>query len=532
MPTCRRFVVAALFAVSLSPLGCQPAKGPAEATRAPVASVPGMPRPYTIPREVPAAFHVDSPALLLKRLSSWSGLSEPAVLRQASQMAAPQLVALIADVDQNRGWTGAWINGQALLALPIRPDKVQHVAQFLAGKPPEGRFGAVRLSPQRPSAPEPTIAWLERSTNMLFLAQDERGIATARELPSAYGGRAIYGIVMPEIAARYGVELPTGKTIVTGTSIHDLEIVTEHVPPAIPYFDRIAPGAMTELLEHRELTAGASTKYADHEAEVRSLISKATRQVEQQNFLIRGTLQDLLRRMNSVLRSWNGRVLVAVGKPQHLYLGLGCENPEQAERAVLHLLNGLSDGQKLARSFGASIPGMVIRRNAAKAGNDAIHLIELDNVRGYVPAEGRTLVDNRGRIRIAMSFTPRAGGAMITIGPDATGTLQRWLGSVRGNGSARDLLAVRIAVAPAVVEELVELASTGRLPIDRLLRLSERGPETKLVVNRKDGGLRVAVRGGVGERIRSPRQQQARRRSVAQQAAQRRRASQQQATQR
>lgn len=487
--------------------GCKRTPDVSPSTDGPSASVQpaprerprAMPKPLKLPDTPQAVAHLGAPAEVLATLSSWAGpeFAPRDVMASALRQAGRTFeLKLVDHVDLSRSWDAATIQGQTIVHVAILPDRVDEVARLLEGRPERGKFGAVELQ-RAPNEPGPRLAWLDTETSTLTLADDLRGLATGMELERAYGRQPLLLSVSKGEAFRYGVQMPFERVSVRGTGLHDFELSTQGVPDE-PIFEQITEGALTGMLENPHIALGLSTRYKNYEQDVRSILGQINRRVAEQNFLVRGTLEDLSRRLGSVLRSWNGRVLAGVGPARHVVLGLGTSDANHANRAVLHLLAGLIDNIQLADALGlgGNIPKLRLRRDTAEHGGVKTHRVDVPGARRFLPPQMHPMIDDEGTLKIAMAFAPRAGGAMVVAGPRANRVLLDWLAAIDGATpaakSAQHLVAATFAVAPGDVRPL--LWQDEPTP-NALFQLEASGQPTRIILERKADGLQLRARG-------------------------------------
>lgn len=462
-------------------------------------TIPGLPKPLKLPAQPAAAVHVGSPIDALATLAAYTNreLEPQALLGWLVASAGSGIeTALVAHVDTRRPWDAAIIDGQTIVYVPIARDQLDAVENLLADKPAVGKFGAVDL--QRPAEqPGPRLAWLDREAAAVTLAETLEGLATGRELAGAYGKQPLLVTFDVSQLDRFVQDVPLGRVTVVGKGLHDFELTAEEVAVDRPELAWVADGALTGMLESPQIALGLSTRYAKHDELVRGIIAQASHQVSRQNFLVRGTLEDMLRRGSSVLRSWNGRVLAGVGPSRHLLLAFGTDDTDKAQNATLHLVRGIIDNLNLAKTFGVSVPNVRFAKNKTSAAGTQVHVVALTRARNFLPAEAAPLIDQRGDLRIAMSFPKRAGGAMLVVGPDASNALARWLGQIDKAtpeaDSVGDLLAATLAVSPEALAPVLR-DQTGRAA----LQLGAEVESTRVVVRRSGQTWTMAVKGPAG----------------------------------
>jgi hypothetical protein len=499
MPRLARFLSLSILALGLSTAAAcktRTSSGSRAASSEAKPHVPGLPKPLRLPAEPAAAMHVAAPEQALATLAAYAGSSElegRALLERLVSSATDVPGDLIDQLDLQRPWNAAVVEGQTIVHLPIAAGGLDVVAGLLAAKPSVGAFGAVDL--ERPATERgPKLAWLDRASATLTLAETTEGLATGRELAGAYGKSPLFFTIEGAQLRSYVPDAAIGRVTVTGAGLHDFEATVDGLVLDRPELELFADGALTGMLESPQVALGASTKYAQHEETVRSIIAQASRQVSRQNFLVRGTLEDMLKRASSVLRSWNGRVLAGVGPSRHLLLAFGSDDPQRAETATLHLVRGAVDNLSMARSFGLSVPNVRFAKNKTSAGNSSVHVIALSKARSFLPPEIAPLIDERGDLRIAFAFPQRSGGAMMVAGPNAPDVLADWIvqtsDATPGSDSVTDLIAATLAVGPKTLAPVLADQS-GRA----VLQLEAETAATHVVVRRSGEHWTMAVKG-------------------------------------
>ncbi len=498
-----RALLASLLVVG--PASCKKSNGPGstsgadktKGTRKKTPRPKGMPKPLRLPKKPEGLLFVESPNRVLGVATEYSPAKDDA--RQLLQTMVAQTgigfeTNLSAHVGLGRPWAMAIVDGQTIVHVPIQAKSLGSVEAMLKGKAAEGEFGAVRIPRPESRSWLPAIAYLNKDAKTLTLAGDLRGIATGPELARAYGKKPISISFTKEQASRYGVELLADEVVVTGKGPRKFTLEVRGMSQPIPELNKFTNGALTGMLESKHIAAGFSTKYANYQNEVNSIISQANRQVSKQNFLVRGTLEELLKRAKSMLRHWNGRVMVGVGPARHVKIGLGADNPEKAGQSTLFFLRGILDTTKTARSFGVGgIPRIRLATNKDKGAGSSIHVVALENATRYIKdPRVHPLLNERGDLRVAFSFVPRQGGAMLAAGPDAQGVLKTWLEDTAkatgGNASKNDFVAATFAVDANTIETLMRDQS-------QALNLNAAGKPLKAVLSRNGNDYTVRVGG-------------------------------------
>lgn len=462
------------------------------------ASRAALPRPYALPSEPPMALHVGAPAQVFAAIESYVGKAgDPrSVLHSlAAYRGGGFETTLVPYVDLQRPWDAATIEGQEIVQVPIERAKLAEVKRLLMGKPANGKFGAVDL--QRPAEHSgPKLAWLDEDTATLALADDLRGLATAGELSRAYGKSQLWFTIDAAQAKQVGAaEFPFSRIHVRGDGVHDFRITTEG-PTEIEGLDAITEGALTGLLSSPDLAAAATTRYAGYQKVIKDLTGRATRTLNDQNFLVRGVMEDMVKRFNTVVRSWDGRVLVGVGPQHHIVLALGSEDAKKATSSAVGLISAVMGNISLANSFGIKVPHLRFQKNKTTSEGIAIHAVALENARKQLPPELAGLLDERGDLRIGFAGSPRAGAVLVVIGPDGPNALARWIsqtkGATPGNATRDHLAAVTLATSTAGLAPLTQEQSAAPL-----LQLRADRPPTSAIVQRKGESFDVHVRGPV-----------------------------------
>ncbi|MEM9452680.1 MAG: hypothetical protein AAGF11_00780 [Myxococcota bacterium] len=461
---------------------------------------PGLPRPLRLPAQAPLIVHIQQPGDAIAGLRAYSpqlpGARELLTQAVTQVPGAGEFESALAEAaDLERSWDAVSIDGELIVHVPIIASQVERVAGLLANKPPVGRFGAVDL--QRSTGPAPKLAWLDREAKALTLANSERGLATGRQLAREYGKEHRLRLTLSGAEARkYAPAFALEQLDLEGAGPHRFELTAKGVPPEVfAQLDKLDAGALTGLLESPRIALGASSKYANYDQDVRRILGNVKRQVDRQNFLVKGTLQDLSRRLGSVMRSWNGRTMVGVGPKSHVLLGLGAEDPKRMGGALFHLTTGVIDNLSLARSIGVSVPKIRFQRNKNAAAGSNISVIALESARKYLPPEAAALVNDRGDLRIAVAFPSRAGAGLVVLGPDCHNVMARWLEDIAeatpAADSAQDFIAATAAVDPKALEPLLQPGGN----VASLLGLDASREPTRLRVTRDGDTVTMHVEG-------------------------------------
>lgn len=501
MRTLTRVAVASLLAIGT--LSCKstvnsyppgPGGTPGQPNKPP--RKPGMPQPLRLPATPEAAVHVDNPKLALQQISAYAPIdSGPReLLTQAlAQSNAAFEKQLVQHVALARPWDFAIVNGQTIMHVPLQPNSVGAVANMLRSLPPEGKFGAVRLR-RAPEDKGPKLAYLDKERGTITLADDLRGIVTGPELQGAYGKKGLFITLTAAQAAKYGVELPAQSVEIKGSGIHDFKLDAKGFSQDVPGMEKLADGALTGMLESPNVALGFSTKYANYKTDVNKIISDASREVSQQNFLVRGTLEEMLARFKAMARAWNGRVMVGVGPRRHVLLGVGSDDAKFGTK-TLYFLSGALSNLKTAESFGiGGLPDIRFARSKDQGAGSNIHVLALEDARKHVPPQYHALLNDGGDLRVCFAFPARAGGAMAAVGPDCQSVLKQWLEDTAratpGDKTRDHFVAATIAVGPAAVQKVIADQS-GAAAFD----LTANAKPTRFVVKRKENNLKLDVSG-------------------------------------
>lgn len=469
-----------------------------------------LPDPLPLPDDPSAATWIAQPQRALDMLAPYSPVALD--LGQLAQMAMgevteAQLAAEIAAaIDTGAPFANVVLDGgEEVIRLSIDPAAVESVTRALAKLPAEGEFGAVRLPPpglatddDRPARAGSSeggdwLAWIDQDDGgTLVLANSLAGLVTARGLEQAYGERPVFFTVVPgdlPLPAEAVDQIPFARVEGVG-DLQQLTIVAQAIEGRDPLAEvPIAPGTLGGLLDAPGITAGVSGRYADHKAAVNSIIKQVNAQVSQLPFLIRGVGENLAAKLNATLRSWDGRVLVAVGPSETLRVAYGSQDVSKSRVAVIRLLQAIVDNVSVARNFTSEVPRLSFRRRVAKGDGNEIDLFLLHDARRFAPPELRPLIDSEGRLQIAMGWSHRVGGGMFVIGPNADTELARWLDdtkeSASGDATADELLAGSLAVDPAALRAILQ---TGDIDVAGVLALAPTGPRWGVRARELDAG--------------------------------------------
>lgn len=494
----RPLIIAALLGcVASAPGGCKKTTsgGSADLARA------KLPDPLPLPAEPVAAAYVADPAAALAMVDPWvdESLAPSKVLeRGLRQFTTPELAAQLAPtVDPTRPWASVRFPEQDEVAyFPVKADAKPGLEQTLGGLSREGRFGAVRLpqppeaqpseglaeaSPNPWSTDKPHLAWLDPDTGHLAIATSLPALVTGRDLAKTYGSSEVFvtvdGRMLPPI-------VPLTRVTARG-ALADLEVTAALNPDRDPFEDlQITNGALTGLLSAPQMVAGATTRFAGHEDVVQRVIRNVDQAIDEQPFLVQGILRDLQKRFNAVLRTWNGRVMVALGPPGHVRVALGADDPKKAGVATTRFLDTIVDNVSLFRNFTSQVPSVSLKKKQGQGGGEPIHKLSIGNAKSLLQKEAHALVDDKNKLRVAMAFSRHDGAAMGVVGPDAVDVLAKWLDATAkapsGEDSAGDLGAVMVALDPQEAPALRQK----QIALDVLFGLTANGPRRSVVAQK------------------------------------------------
>jgi len=467
----RPFHAVAAILLLFAPLACQkPHPGPPEGSQQPrqprkvaaAPKAPQRPKPLTLPARPTELVHLAQPAAFINTLAAYAqdGRNAKAIVQAAATQSGHAFEAKLAPhVAFNRSWDAARVEGQLIVHLPIEPASVETVTTWFRTLPRKGEFGAVEI-PRPAGEVGPTVASFDPKTRRVTLAGDLRGIETGPLLEKTYGRTAVNGRLTQELAGQYGVEMLAQTIEVTGSDATNFDLSATGVPTDIPELGKMANGALTGMLESPRIAMGASSLYTGYANDVKHLNAEIAGEIEQQNFLVRGVLDEMHKDLRPVLKGWNGRVMVGVGPARHAMLGVGSNDPAALGNSTLHFLGGLLGNLKVAKQFGVGgLPNLRFARDHSKVGDTSIHVLSITAAKQYVPREAWALVDDKGVLHVSVAFRPRAGGAMVVAGPQAPQVLRQWLEdtvkAMPGSESNGHFAAATVAIGPQDVSRIL-----------------------------------------------------------------------------
>ncbi len=463
-----------------------------------------LPDPLPLPTQPPAGSWIAEPSRAASMLAPYSPV--PIDLRAFAEQALlpltePALAAELAGaLDMTAPFSNVMLDdGQEIIRIGLKSDVRAPLAERLSGLEPVGEFGARRL-PRKPSE-QPARAgareWLvwidEGDGGSLVLANSLEGLVTARELASTYGAEPIWFTADTSLAANLElpVEIPFSRVSGHGT-LEEIEIEAQAIEGRDPLAGApIAAGTLGGLLDDPALALGGSSRYADHEGFVRDVTTQVNAQVRELPFLVKGIGEDLAAKLNTTLRTWDGRLFVGLGPEKHVRFAYGATDVKKSGVATLRLLATVVDNVSMARAFMSQLPKLSLRRRVGTGDGVDIELFVVSNAASLAP-ELRPLVDDEGRLNIAMAWSERAGGGMIVVGPTPIRHLSAWLEATKTSPShqatTEHLLAASFAVAP---EFLVTLLNDQNLDIAGLVGLTASGPRWDATVKTREAGRYV-----------------------------------------
>ncbi|MDC0669857.1 hypothetical protein [Nannocystis radixulma] len=513
MPGPRHVALAAALvtATALAAPGCK--KAPARVTtsstpgppRARTPAGPPLPAPHQLSQMPDAGAFIARPAEILAGIDAYvpetPSLAAVAEFTLRTQVPVELADKLAPQVVGDRPWAGVAVAGEDIIALPVRPGSA--VADALKNFPASGDFGAVELpaptidsTPHDQKPPGPRLAWLDGQTNNLVFADTLQGLATSRELPSTYGSRPVWFTLGDTRARAVSPEFPYARVAAAGQGLHSLDIhVLEAPGKPLPSSPDLGAGALTGMLKVPELAVGVSTRWPGHKKAVAEAIKQMNAGVDRAGFAAKLMLDPLVDQAARALRRWNGRVLLGSGPAQHLRIGLGADDPAAGFRDLVGCLRTLVDNLSLARMF-ADVPGASFK----KAGdNPTVYLLTVDGVARHVPSVGKSLLDDKGRLRVALAANERAGGLLVVIGPEPIPVVQRWAKAAAEGEPAKestgDILAAVLGAGPEQLRTLLANPTSQSALVTSALKLEADRPPTLMVLQRKPDRYFAAVRG-------------------------------------
>ncbi len=482
---------------------------------------PKLPEPYKLPSAPPLGIVVNQPATVLAELSSFvPGVPGPQkILQEALRNLGPDSLAqaIAPQIDAGRPWNAAYVNGEHIVQLPVRPGGVNAIQNALANFEKQGNFGAVKLPPPQANRPAgasiggqpmptvndsaPHVAWLDRKGKTLTIAKTLRGIATGPELSRTYGDRGpIWAAAGPKYTATLSGadDNPFGRITVRGESVHDLEIIARaHPERGLPKTPEITAGALTGMLDAPGLAVGATTRWTGHKQWVSKTISQLKRQVDKAGFMAQAVMGKLVSRVNASLRSWDGRVFVGIGPEKHVLFAFGTGDHQKAQNAVVGAISTARDNLSILRMVTSDVPNIGMRKN------DRVYVLTVSGARKFMGKEAAPLLDKRGRLVVAFFFSGRLSSMMGVVGPNAEAEMLRWKQTIKTATPAADsrqhYFAAAFAADPQQVQPLLKGGAEGQVDPARFFDVRRVREPTKIIVEQKPDRYRAMITGPAGK---------------------------------
>ena len=458
-----------------------------------------LPAPLPLPAEPPAAAYLARPDRVYAAVKPWLPELERSTTA-IERMLAPHidraaLERILGFVDDASPWAVARLpEAEEIVRLPIRKgsENAEGLKATLAAFAPQGDFGA-RTLPLPPNAsPEQKarLIWFDADQNAISIGTSLPALVSGRDLAGHYGKQAVFATAEPPYL-QLPIPLPLQRVTVGG-SFEDLRVHVQSPPDqdllaAFP----VKTGSLGRWLAHDRISAGLSTRVADHDEMVRQVIVEIKKAVDGLPFLVKGIGSDLAKKANSVLRSWDGRTLAALGPSGHVRLAFGSADAKKASVALWRLLDSVENNLELFRNFSSEVPKVSLRKNKAVKGSEAIYSLSIHRARSFVPPQGRALLDEKGRLRVAISASSDGEAVLVTVGSEAQKELQSWFSELsppKKNTDDKAVLSGTFALSPEFMRStspaeaqkvLLENPSEIRYDFD-LLRLEDGQLEGRL----------------------------------------------------
>ncbi len=454
-----------------------------------------LPKPHALEESPPIAAYVRDPAAAHEiATATLPGVPPPvnvAALLLATKAPADLAEALAPMIAEHRPWAGARVAGEDILHLPLRHTEIDAALALLAEFPAAGEFGAVSLpgvgidvyqlaadasgdigldrdnntaantttnsntnSPQNSNTP---LAWIDRETDSLTIAETLPGLVTGRELVKGYASKAVWLTIDASVVREFLEAFPYERITAQGPGLDDLTITIDADPErGLPQSVDIAPGALANLHSGPTLAFAASTRYAQYEPQIRGIIREIRRQVDSSGFAAKMMLEPLAQQAITVLRAWNGRVFAGIGPSSHLAFAFGADNPRQAGAALNRFLRSAIDNLDLARMFVSNVPRLSLRRHSK---SPDIRVLTVQGLKKQLPAGLAGLTDDRGAINIAYSYSAKSGSIFAVLGAQPETALTVWASAIDkappASESTGDLIAATVALNPDQLQDLL-----------------------------------------------------------------------------
>ena len=507
--------LALALALALGGVGCKKQnqssptrKGRVDTTTTAAPADPRLPAPHRLSQEPPAGAHIANPTATLAAAAAYSSeVPDFAAIAEAvlaTQGPADWAKAMAPHLAADAAWTGANVNGEDILQIPLKRASVGQAEALLRNFPRNGEFGAVDLpraalmlrnSNFGPPTENPParIAWVDTNSAALTIAGTLPGIATGRLLAPQYGKHPLWLTLDNARGEFYVFKFPYGRLTATGDGL-DLDIIAtaREGQPLVGLRD-FAPGAFPGMHAGPGLAVAASSRWTGYKDAVREITHQLQAAVDRAGFAGKMMLDPIADQATRVLKTWNGRVFAGVGPARHVRLGLGADDPGAAGRSLLTLLRDIIDNLQLARMFVSNVPNAGLK----KVGDDA-WLLTVSGITSQVPAAYRSILDD-GRLRVAFTHSVHAGGVLVVVGPRADSELKTWLAATNaatsGKDGMKDLAAVTFAVGAKTLDPLLAKATRIEDLVTAALGLSADQPPVQVVVHQSAQRYDISVRG-------------------------------------
>ncbi|MGB1701459.1 MAG: hypothetical protein ACPHRO_15995, partial [Nannocystaceae bacterium] len=311
--------------------------------------------------------------------------------------------AIVASIDWTRPISAVELDQpETILSLPLRNEPTPDLDAALDALSRKGPFGARALATPDEAPAAPRLVW--RSGDVLAMATSQRGLVTASTLRERYNSAPIR-IIAGKLPGLAGV-----KELRATGDLETLEVRLQMEAMGDYLTRREAQGgAMTSLVHHEGVAIGGSFAWTGADAWIRSTAAEITNAIASQPFLIRGLVDKLGRRTNSLLRTWDGRCFVGISSRQGVMVGLGSRDPKKSGVAMLRLFGGVAEDLSLLGNFLDTVPSIYLKKNVGDAAGEPIHRLTVGKIRSKVPAELRSLLDDRGRLQLHFAFSRHTG---------------------------------------------------------------------------------------------------------------------------
>ncbi|HFE45417.1 MAG TPA: hypothetical protein ENJ18_07965 [Nannocystis exedens] len=464
---------------------------------APSAAPISLPKPHPLEQSPAVAAYVRDPAAAHRiAVATLPGVPPPsnvAALLLATKAPADLAEALAPMIAEGRPWAGARVAGEDILHLPLRPTDIDAAQAKLAAFPPAGDFGAVslpgvgidvhqlaadqsgdidlaegsardnhstndnRLNDSSTRTINTQLAWIDRETASLTIAETLPGLVTGRELVKGYASHPVWLTIDASVVREFLEAFPYERITAQGPGLDNLTITIDADPErGLPQSGDLAPGALANLHSGRALALAASTRYAHYEPEIRAIIREIRRQVDSSGFAAKMMLDPLAQQAITVLRAWNGRVFAGIGPSSHLAFAFGADDPRHAGAALNRFLRSAIDNLDLARMFVSNVPKLSLRRHSK---SPDIRVLTVQGIKKQLPAGLAGLTDDRGAIKIAYSYSAKSGSVFAVLGAQPETALAIWARDIEGappaSESTGDLIAATVALSPAQLQDLL-----------------------------------------------------------------------------